>query len=135
MLTIPPSARPYSAPKLLFTTRNSWTASCGGVARCTPLMVLTKSAPSTVISLLNERMPPKEICVTSNSVKVVPRLVRLVATLGVSRAKSVKSRPLIGKSCDLLGLDHLADFGSRGFHRRRLGGDHDDLAGRRPPST
>ena len=28
-----------------------------------PLAALTKSAPSTVISLLNERMPPNEICV------------------------------------------------------------------------
>ena len=96
MLTMPPSARPYSAPKLLLTTRNSCTASWLGVARCTPVMVLTKSAPSTVISLLNERMPPKEICVTSNSVKVVPSAVRLVATLGVRSAKSVKRRLLMG---------------------------------------
>src|SRR6266852_5218866 len=36
-LTIPPSARPYSAPKLLFTTRNSLTASWDGVARCDPV--------------------------------------------------------------------------------------------------
>ena len=63
-----------------------------------PLAVLTKSAPSTVISLLNERMPPKEICVASYSVNVVPRLVRLVATPGVSSAKSVNTRPLVGKT-------------------------------------
>ena len=61
-----------------------------------PLAALTKSAPSTVISLLNERMPPNEICVTSNSVKVVPRLVRLVETPGVRRAKSVNTRLLVG---------------------------------------
>ena len=97
MLTIPPNARPYSDPKLLFTTRNSCTASWGGVARCTPLMLLTKSAPSTVISLLNERIPPKEICVTSNSVNVVPRLVLLVATPGVKSAKSVNRRVLVGR--------------------------------------
>src|SRR6266566_1938403 len=28
MLTMPPMARPYSEPKLLLTTRNSWTDSC-----------------------------------------------------------------------------------------------------------
>src|SRR5215831_16569659 len=97
MLTMPPAARPYSAPKLLFTTRNSCTDSWGGVERCTPEMVLTKSAPSTVTVLLNERIPPKEICDVSKSVKVVPRLVRLVATPGVSNAKSVNNLPLMGR--------------------------------------
>src|SRR5215471_8157464 len=96
ILTMPPAARPYSAPKLLFTTRNSWTDSCGGVDRCTPEIVLTKSAPSTVTVLLNDRMPANEICEVSKSVKVVPRLVRLVATPGVSNAKSVNNRPLMG---------------------------------------
>src|SRR5215467_12716086 len=42
-------------------------------------------------------MPPKEIWEVSKSVKVVPRLVRLVATPGVSNAKSVNNLPLIGK--------------------------------------
>ncbi|HMG35850.1 MAG TPA: hypothetical protein VKM94_18085 [Blastocatellia bacterium] len=55
-----------------------------------------KSAPSTVIRLLNDLMPPNEIWVISNSVNVVPRLVRPVATPGVSRAKSVNSLPLTG---------------------------------------
>src|ERR1700730_10705392 len=56
-----------------------------------------KSAPSTVMMLLKERMPPNEICVISSSVNVVPRLVRPVATPGVRRAKSVNSLPLTGR--------------------------------------
>src|ERR1700730_12968057 len=69
-----------------------------------PLAVLTKSAPSTVISLLNERIPPKEICVTSNSVNVVPRLVRLV------------------------GPPRLCEFCFRGLNDRRLSADHNLFA-------
>ena len=97
MLTMPPMARPCSAPKLLFTTRNSLTASWEGVPRCEPVAVLTVSAPSTVTMLLKSRMPPKEMRVTSASVMVDCRLVRPVVTPGVNRAKSVKSRPLIGR--------------------------------------
>ena len=97
MLTIPPRARPYSAPKLLFTTRNSLTASCEGVARWEDVTVLMVSAPSTVTILLKSRMPPKETRVTSNSVNVDCKLVRPMATPGVNRAKSVNRRPLIGK--------------------------------------
>src|SRR5580658_4896741 len=92
MLTIPPSARPYSAPNPLFTTRNSLTASCDGVDRCDPVAVLMASAPSTVTALLKSRMPPNEMRVTSNSVIVDCKLVRPVATPGVKRAKSVNSR-------------------------------------------
>ena len=98
MLTIPPSARPYSAPNPLFTTRNSCTDSCGGVDLWDPVTVFTLSAPSTVISLLRSRIPPKETRVDSNSVIVDCKLVRPVATPAVSRAKSVNSRPLIGRS-------------------------------------
>jgi hypothetical protein len=53
--------------------------------------VLIVSAPSTVTSLLRSRIPPKETRVTSNSVIVDCRLVRPVATPGVSNTKSVKS--------------------------------------------
>ena len=43
-----------------------------------------------------KRMPPKEMRVTSDSVKVDWRLVRPVVTPGVSRTKSVNNRPLMG---------------------------------------
>ena len=69
MFTIPPSARPYSAPKLLLTTRNSLTASCDGVARCDPVAELMLSAPSTVTLLFKSRWPAKEMRVTLGSVK------------------------------------------------------------------
>ncbi len=98
MLTIPPRARPYSAPKALFTTRNSWTDSCGGVERCEPVAVLTLSAPSTVTILLRSRIPAKEMRVVSNSVMVDCKLVRPVATPAVRSAKSVNCRPLMGRS-------------------------------------
>src|SRR5712691_2535497 len=96
MLTMPPKARPCSAPNPLLTTRNSLTASWEGVARWEPVTVLMVSAPSTVTRLLKSRMPPTEMRVTSDSVKVDCRLVRPVVTPGVSRTKSVNSRPLIG---------------------------------------
>src|SRR5712664_2895571 len=96
MLTMPPKARPCSAPKPLLTTRNSLTASWEGVPRWEPVALLMVSAPSTVTRLLKSRMPPKEMRVTSDSVKVDCRLVRPVVTPGVSRTKSVNSRPLIG---------------------------------------
>src|SRR5262249_60523119 len=89
MFTIPPSARPYSAAKLLFTTRNSLTASCDGVARCDPVAVLMLSAPSTVTLLLRSRWPANEMRVTVGSVNVDCRLVRPVVTHGVSEAKDV----------------------------------------------
>src|SRR2546421_888920 len=92
MLTMPPKARPCSAPKPLLTTRNSLTASWEGVARWEPVAVLMVSAPSTVTRLLKSRMPPKEMRVTSDSVKVDCRLVRPVVTPGVSRTKSVNNR-------------------------------------------
>ena len=47
--------------------------------------------------IAKSRMPAKETRVTSNSVMVDCRLVRPVATPGVSRAKSVKRRPLMGR--------------------------------------
>ncbi len=121
-LTIPPE-RPA-----IFRRRNCCsprgircTDSCGGVARCTPLFELTKSAPSTVISLLNERMPPKEICVISNSVNVVPRLVRLVATPGVRQSEIGEQSAADRQSLNLLGVDDLADFGAGRLHHRSLG--------------
>ncbi len=96
MFTIPPSARPYSAAKLLFTTRNSLTASCDGVARCDPVAVLMLSAPSTVTLLLRSRCPPNEMRVTEGSVNVDCRLILPVVTPGLSSAKSVNSRPEMG---------------------------------------
>jgi hypothetical protein len=42
-------------------------------------------------------MPANETRLTSNSVMVDPTLVRPVVTPGVKRAKSVNSRPLIGR--------------------------------------
>ncbi len=98
MFTIPPSARPYSAAKLLLTTRNSLTASCDGVARCEPVAVLMLSAPSTVTLLLRSRCPPKEMRVTEGSVNVDCRLIRPVVTPGLSSAKSVNKRPLMGRA-------------------------------------
>ena len=96
MLTMPPKARPCSAPKPLLTTRNSLTASCDGVALCDPVAVLMLSAPSTVTLLFRSRCPPNDMRVTEGSVNVDCRLVRPVVTPGVSRTKSVNSRPLIG---------------------------------------
>jgi hypothetical protein len=97
-LTMPPSARPYSALKLLFMTRNSLTASCDGVARCDPLAARMLSAPSTVTALFRSRWPPKEIRMTFGSVKGDWALVWPTETFGLRRAKSVKRRPLTGRA-------------------------------------
>jgi hypothetical protein len=94
MFTMPPSALPYSAPKLLFTTRNSLTASCEGVARCDPVAVLMLSAPSTVTLLFKSRWPPKEMRVTVGSVNVDCKPILPVVTPGLNNAKSVNRRPL-----------------------------------------
>jgi len=71
--------------------------------------------------LLNDRWPPKEICVISNSVNVVPMPVRPVATPGVNRAKSREQAPLTGRS-DLSGINALLISVRVCFHSRRFGG-------------
>src|SRR5262249_43368488 len=120
MLTMPPRARPYSAPKLLLTTRNSLTASCDGVARCDPVAVLMLSAPSTVTLLFRSRCPPKEMRVTVGSVKGGFRPEPPVGNAGAGQAKIRNQPPAAGQRWDLCRFPHLKAFGGRGPETRRF---------------
>jgi len=85
---------------MLLTGRGTRDGFCGGVARCHAAAGLTKSAhPRELVT--EGAFREKKIWVVSEIGEGGSRLVRLVATPGVSRAKSVKKAAADGQFLDL----------------------------------